>query len=131
MSSAPFESLCYGYRYSEYLERVDEFLAVLRGRERERYGNEFLADEWDKRKQKNGFVVAHALEHWTGMDWFANRYINLRVYGGKKDLPERVEAFMQCDPARKALARQKALDWAAYKAELEELDSTSISQPDQ
>jgi hypothetical protein len=131
LSSAPFEALCYGYRYKAYLEHFDGFLAILRAREREIYGNELLADEWDKRKEQSGFVVAHSLEHWTAMDWFANRYINLRVYGGKQDLPDRVAAFMQSDPARKALAKQKALDWASYKAELEEeLDSTSTVHAD-
>jgi hypothetical protein len=45
------------------------------------------------------------------MDWFALRAINFQVYGGKTDLPERVETFMQADPARRVIAKQKAPDW--------------------
>ncbi|SPQ23240.1 29d6bc0f-2a66-4312-bc02-5c27108df120 [Thermothielavioides terrestris] len=43
------------------------------------------------------------------------------VYGGKTDLPERVKTFMQADPARRAIAKQKALDLVSYKAVLEAL----------
>lgn len=131
LSSVPFESLCYGYRYSQYLERFDEFLAVLRVREREKYGSGLLADEWDNRKEKSGFAVAYALEHWTAMDWFAHRYIGLRVPGGREGLRERVEAFMRSDPGRKQLAKQKALDWLLYKVELDDAESASVGYPDQ
>ncbi|KAH6622646.1 phosphotransferase enzyme family protein [Chaetomium tenue] len=77
LDSTTIENLCHGARYRRYLERFDSFLDVLRARERERYGNELLANEWNKQKQKSGFMVAYALENWTAMDWFANRYINL------------------------------------------------------
>ena len=91
LNSTRFESLCYSFQYRRYLEcSLDEFLDDLRARERERYGEELLADEWEKRKQDSGFLVASALEGWTGMDWFANRYINFEVYGGKEDVKERV-----------------------------------------
>ncbi len=59
------------------------------------------------------------------MDWFANRYINLRVYGGKEDLPERITVFMQEDPARKALIQRKVLESSSYTALLELLDTSS------
>jgi hypothetical protein len=121
LDSTTIENLCHGARYRFYLDRFDSFLAVLRARERERYGNELLANEWNKQKQKSGFMVSYALEHWTAMDWFANRYINLRVYGGKHDLPERVMAYVNDDPARQALVEQKVRDWDSYVAELEQL----------
>jgi len=117
--------MSYDYRYRDYLKLFDEFLAVLRIREREIYGNELLADEWDKGKQKSGFMVANALENWTAMDWFANRYISFSVYGGKGDLKERITAFIQDDHARKALIKKKVLDWDSYTAELEQLNTNS------
>ena len=83
LDSTTIENLFHGTRYRLYLDRFDSFLAVLRARERERYGNELLANEWNKQKQKSGFMVAYALENWTAMDWFANRYINLRISRGK------------------------------------------------
>ncbi|KAL2262479.1 hypothetical protein VTK26DRAFT_1210 [Humicola hyalothermophila] len=131
LNSTTFESLCYSFRYRDYLERFDEFLAILRAREREKYGNELLADEWDKRKKQSGFLVAYALERWTAMDWFANLYLNFTAHGGRKDLPKRVEAFIQSDPACQALAKKKALDWASYKAELETLNKSADSRSDQ
>ncbi|KAF4626308.1 hypothetical protein G7Y89_g11853 [Cudoniella acicularis] len=123
LSNTTIEDMSYGYRYRDYLESLDKFLVVLRVQERERYGSELLADEWDKGKQKSGFMVANALENWTAMDWFASRYINLRVYGGKEDLPERIKTFIQDDPARKALIERKVLEWTSYTAQLQQLDA--------
>ena len=130
LNNTPIEDLSYGYRYRGYLECFDEFLAVLRIREREIYGHDLLADEWDKAKQKSGFMVANALECWTAMDWFASRYLNLRLYGGKEDLPERIRAFIQDDPARSALIKRKVLEWASYTAELEHLDKPTNHSKD-
>ncbi|KAL2128999.1 hypothetical protein VTI74DRAFT_8368 [Chaetomium olivicolor] len=65
-------SLCYNYRYREHLERLDCFLPILRSQDGERFGNGLSTGEWDKQKQHSGFALANALEHWTGMDWFAN-----------------------------------------------------------
>lgn len=124
LSNTTIQNMSYGYRYKDYLDLFDKFLAVLRVRERERYGNELLADEWDKGKQKSGFMVANALESWTAMDWFASRYINPRVYGGKDDLPERITAFIQENPARKALVERKVLEWTSYTAQVELLNAS-------
>lgn len=124
VDSTTIENLCYGSRYRFYLERFDSFLDVLRARERERYGNELLADEWNKQKQKSGFMVAYALENWTAMDWFANRYVNLRVYGGENDVPARAMAYVNDDPARQALVEQKVRDWDSYMEDLEQLNGT-------
>ena len=124
LDSTTIENLCYGSRYRFYLERFDSFLDILRARERERYGNELLADEWNKQKQKSGFMVAYALENWTAMDWFANPYINLRVYGGENNLRERAMAYVNDDPARQALVEQKVRDWDSYMEDLEQLNGT-------
>lgn len=121
LSNAKIEDMFYGHRYKDYLKHFDQFLAILRVRELERYGNELLSDEWDKRKQKSGFMVAHALESWITMDWFANRYINFRVYGGKDDLPQRIIAFLEDNPDRKALIERKVLESTSYKAQLDQL----------
>ncbi|KAJ2894664.1 hypothetical protein MKZ38_007322 [Zalerion maritima] len=127
LSNARIEVLSYGYRYRDYLERFDKFLAAVRCRELERYGNELLANEWDKGKQKSGIMVANALENLTAMDWIASRYINLRAYGGKEDLPERLRAFIQDDTARKTLIEKKDLEWgASYTARLEQANANSI-----
>lgn len=119
--------MSYGYQYRNYLELFDEFLAKIRARERERYGNELLADEWNKRKQKSGFMIAHTLENWTAMDWFANRSINLRIYGGKEDLPRRIRDFIRGDPTHTSLIKRKVTGWASYSAELKLLGG--VSQP--
>jgi len=114
-----------GYRYRGFLDVLEKFPGVLRLREQQRYGNELLAAEWDKAKQKSGFMVANALENWTAMDWFASRYINPRIHGGKHDLPERITRFIQGDPTRKVVVDKKALDWASYTERLEQLDDSS------
>ncbi len=125
LSNTGIENMSYGYRYKDNLKLFDKFLAILRIREQERYGNELLADEWDKAKQNSGFMVANALENWTAMDWFTNRYINFSFYGGKEDLEERITAFIQDDPSRKAFIKKKVLDWDSYTAELEQLNTNS------
>jgi hypothetical protein len=79
-----------------------------------------LADEWVQAKENSGFLVANALENWTDIDWFANRYINWKCYKGKLDLDERVKAFMD-NPARKALIARKLRDGTAYRANLIDL----------
>ena len=125
LSNTRIEDMSYGYRYRDYLEQFDKFMAILRTREQEKYGEDLLANEWDKGKQKSGFMVANALESWTAMDWFASRYINLRFYGGKEDLPQRIRAFIQDDPARRILIEKKVLEWASYTAQLEQVNAIS------
>jgi hypothetical protein len=102
--------MSYGYRYSGYLQVFDIFLAILRARERQRYGNELLAGEWDGAKQNSGFMVANALENWTAMDWLANRYFNWRAYGGKRDVHDRITAYIRNDLGRKTLVARKSLE---------------------
>ena len=55
-------------------------------------------------------MVAIALDKWTAMDWFASRYINLRVYGGKEHLFNRLRALIQDHPARKILIKIKVVE---------------------
>ncbi|KAH7363987.1 phosphotransferase enzyme family protein [Rhexocercosporidium sp. MPI-PUGE-AT-0058] len=109
LNSTSIEDLSYGYQYKGFLAHFDKFLAVLRVLEQKKYGNEILANEWETGKQKSGFMVANALENWTAIDWFANRWINCRVYDGKKTLSSRITEFMQAEPTRQALIRRKVL----------------------
>lgn len=109
LNSTPIEDLSYGYQYKTFLAHFDKFLAVLRVLEQEKYGNEILTNEWETGKQKSGFMVANALENWTAIDWFANRWINPRVYGGKEDLQPRIKEFMQADPTRQAFIERRVL----------------------
>lgn len=117
--------LAYNFVYNDYLKSFDQFLEILRTREHEKYGNGLLSDEWAKAKENSGFLVANALENWTDMDWFANRYINWKCYQGKADLDKRVEAFME-NSAHKALIARKLHDEIAYRAEVNELEDTTI-----
>ncbi|KAG4428691.1 hypothetical protein IFR05_015829 [Cadophora sp. M221] len=107
LNSTPIEDLSYGYQYKDFLTHFDKFLAVLRVIEQEQYGNEILTKEWETGKQKSGFMVANALENWTAIDWFASRWINLRVYGGKEDLRSRIKAFMQADLTRQVFIKRR------------------------
>ncbi|KAL1876186.1 hypothetical protein VTK73DRAFT_9624 [Phialemonium thermophilum] len=125
LSNTRVEDLSYGFRYKLYLQRFDRFLGVLRARERQLYGNELLADEWERAKKKSGFLVANALENWTAMDWFANRFINFEVYGGKSDLQERVDFYVNGEPGRQELTKKMAARWNACVAELEQFDRDS------
>jgi hypothetical protein len=120
--------LAYNFVYDDYLKSFNQLLAIVRARERERYGNELLADEWTRAKNDSGFLVANALENWTDMDWFANRYINRKRYGGKTDLPNRIKAFMEEDPTRKALISKKIGDGHSYKAEVDRLRSRIVEE---
>lgn len=52
-------------------------------------------------------MIANALENWTAIDWFANRWINPRVYGGKQDLKSRIEEFIRADPTRQASIKRR------------------------
>ncbi|KPM34283.1 hypothetical protein AK830_g12291 [Neonectria ditissima] len=112
--------LAYNFVYQDYLQRFDQFLAILRIREREKYGNELLSDEWAEAKVDSGFLVANALENWTDMDWFAFRYINWKCYRGLS-LDERVKSFMDDDPARGVLVARKLRQGVAYNVEVGEL----------
>lgn len=113
--------LAYNFVYSDYLERFDQFQAILKCREIDRYGTDTLFGEWSLAKVDSGFLVANALENWTDIDWFAFRYINWKRYKGKTALEERVTAFIREDPAREALVARKVRDGTDYKAELVQL----------
>ncbi|KAL1863168.1 hypothetical protein VTK73DRAFT_6360 [Phialemonium thermophilum] len=122
--------LAYEFVYEDYLKKFDKLLAKFRAREMETYGDDVLYQEWSKGKEDSGFLVANALENWTDMDWFANRYVNRKWFRGI-DLDERVQAFMEEDPARKALIARKAAEGLAYEAEVERLkkgDDTTTEQ---
>lgn len=113
--------MAYEFVYKDYLKQFDKLHAIVRRQERERFGNELLADEWASAKDDSGFLVANALENWTDIDWFAFRYINRKWYRGKASLEERVRAFMEEDPARKALVARKVADGVAHEAEVARL----------
>ncbi|RDL32425.1 uncharacterized protein BP5553_08881 [Venustampulla echinocandica] len=117
--------LAWDFVYNDYLKSFDRFLEILRTREREKYGNELLSDEWAKAKENSGFLVANALENWTDMDWFANRYINWKCYRGKADLNERVKAFME-NPDHKTMITRKLREGVAYSVQVEKLEDTTI-----
>lgn len=118
--------LAWNFVYRDYLKSLDQFLEILRTREREKYGNELLSNEWAKAKEDSGFLVANALENWTDIDWFANRYINWKCYKDKGDLDERVKAFMKKDPAHKTLIERKVCERIVYKVEADRLEDTTI-----
>ena len=119
--------LAYKVFYDAYLEKFDRLLAIVRTRELERFGKPLLADEWAAAKQNSGFLVANALENWTDMDWFAHRYVNRRWFRGQgeQELKNRVEAFMNEDPARQALITAKLDEGRAYQADVERLKKES------
>jgi hypothetical protein len=121
--------LAWNFVYRDYLKSLDQLLEIVRTREREKYGNELLSNEWAKAKENSGFLVANALENWTDMDWFANRYINWKCYKNKADLNERVNAFMEEDSAHKALIERKLREGIAYRVEADSLMDTTIKSP--
>ncbi|KAM0421404.1 hypothetical protein ACHAPT_010758 [Fusarium lateritium] len=110
--------LAWKFAYDRYLEKFEEFLAIVESRERERYGDELLSTEWSKAKRDGGFLVANALENCTDMDWFANRFIGWRLYGGKEDVAERISAFIREDPARGRMVHDRVLAYQDYQAQL-------------
>ncbi|KAI2633972.1 phosphotransferase enzyme family protein [Xylaria nigripes] len=118
-------NLAYEFLYRQYLDRFNEFLAIVRTLEKERYGNELLSREWTEAKADGGFLVANALENWTDIDWFAFRYINRKSYKGV-DLQERILAFMDEDATRKAFISRKLREGVAYTAATEALKRNSF-----
>lgn len=67
LSTTTIEDMSYGYQYRNYLELLDGLLAIMPCRERERYGNELLADEWNNGNRK---VASWLLMPWrTGPPW--------------------------------------------------------------
>ncbi|KAF5019924.1 hypothetical protein F66182_8064 [Fusarium sp. NRRL 66182] len=118
--------LAWGFAYDHYLERFEDFLAIVESRERERYGDKLLSTEWSKAKRDGGFLVANALENCTDMDWFANRFIGWRRYGGKEDVAERISAFIREDPARERLVHDRVLAYEAYQAQLRHESSNDV-----
>lgn len=116
------------YRY-RYLERFAELQALLRTSERERYGNNMLAEEWEVASKDSGILVAEALENWSFIDWFAAHYLEWTVhYRGIKveervGLEERVRAFMDEDPTRYSLIERQLSVGVEYEAEVKRLIS--------
>ncbi|KAI0102172.1 phosphotransferase enzyme family protein [Nemania sp. FL0031] len=110
----------YRIGYERFLEKFDKFSVVVRTVEKEMYGNEQLSDEWEKAKPDGGFLVAHALENWTVMDYFAARFIHWKWYNASH-LEERIQKFMDEDPTRKTFIAKKLEEGAAYDAAIEML----------
>ncbi|CAG9986456.1 unnamed protein product, partial [Clonostachys byssicola] len=101
--------------YDHFLELFEDFLVVLRQRELDAYGNTILADEWESAQERQGFLVANALESWMHVDWF------MHYQGNPEDLQERVVEFMGRDPRRAELVARKVRDGEAYKADVQRL----------
>jgi hypothetical protein len=122
--------MAYDFVYKDYLKYFDRFLSILRSRERESFGEELLADEWERAKADSGFLVANALENSTDMDWFAHRYINWKWYRGRNDLADRVRVFIDEDPARGVIIanrRRKAIAHGAGPGRDSNTDDLSIN----
>ncbi|KAH9899089.1 hypothetical protein F4778DRAFT_782682 [Xylariomycetidae sp. FL2044] len=90
-----------------YLKRSDELHAIVQKLERQKYGNQMLADEWSLAKPDCGFVVAYSLENWSNIDWFAHAYLNISCLRLKKDLEPRAAEFVAADPSRGIFLREK------------------------
>lgn len=118
--------LAWGFAYDHYLQRFEDFLAIVESRERERYGDKLLSTEWSKAKRDGGFLVANALENCTDMDWFANRFIGWRWYGGKEDVAERISAFIREDPVRERMVHDRVHAYEAYQAQLRHESSDDV-----
>ncbi|KAJ2891959.1 hypothetical protein MKZ38_010502 [Zalerion maritima] len=110
--------------YNKYLRHFDQFVAIMRIRERERYGNELLSDEWAEAKKNGGFLVANALENSTEINWFAHRFLNHERYRSLEDLDDRVIAFMQEDPDRQTLVTRKRAEHDADVAAVRRVQGT-------
>lgn len=99
--------------YNRFLITLQDFLGVVRRRELEAYGSTMLADEWNGAKERQGFLVANALESWTHVDWLMNN--NQENLEGLED---RVREFIGRDPRRADLVARKVCDGEAYKADV-------------
>ncbi|KAH6982357.1 kinase-like domain-containing protein [Ilyonectria sp. MPI-CAGE-AT-0026] len=119
------EFLALGYPYLRYLERLDEFLRIMRELEVQKYGDDLLSQEWEHQKSSGGFLVANALENWTDIDRFSTRHINRVWFRGTKDAPKRIETFIREDPTRRDLVERLCRAHEIYKKELQQLDGTS------
>ncbi|KAK7413645.1 hypothetical protein QQX98_007470 [Neonectria punicea] len=97
--------------YDRFLETLQDFLSVVRQRELQVYGSTMLAEEWNKAQEKQGFLIANALESWTHVDWLMHNQED------SEGLEERVREFMSKDPRRTDLIARKVRDGEAYKAD--------------
>lgn len=90
------------------------FNSIVREQEMARYGQPMLYQEWEKRGEDGGFLVANALMNWTDIDYVSYQYVNEKCYGGCDDLDTRVAAFMEEDPSRRCLVEHRYLEGQAY-----------------
>ena len=59
-----------------YMRRhFSEFLAIVKSREDEMYGNSILHDEWAGQTEDAKPLIANALENWTEVDWFIHQSV--------------------------------------------------------
>jgi hypothetical protein len=107
--------------YNHFLETFGDFLAILRRRELEAYGNSMLADEWTLAQDKQGFLVANALESWTHVDWLMHNYVVPEIQG-KDGFEERIRDLFHNDPQRADLVARKIMDGKAYLADVKCLE---------
>lgn len=117
--------LAYDFVYRDYMKSFDLLLDIVRTREREKYGDQLLSNEWAEAKKDSGFLVANTLENWTDIDWFSHRYLNWKLYKNK-GLDERVKAFMEEDSTRKILIGQMLQESITNEAEPYSLDDATI-----
>jgi hypothetical protein len=107
--------------YNRFLETLRDFLTILRRRELEAYGNSMLADEWTLAQDKQGFLVANALESWTHVDWLMHNYVVPEIQG-KDGLEDRIRDVIRSDPQRPDLVARKVTDGKVYPADIERLE---------
>lgn len=101
--------------YNRFRKTLQDFLGVIRRRELETYGNTILADEWNDAQERQGFLVANALESWTHVDWLMHNQ------GDSEGLKDRIQEFMRRDPHQADLVARKVRDGEAYKADVQRL----------
>ncbi|OAA79249.1 phosphotransferase enzyme family protein [Akanthomyces lecanii RCEF 1005] len=93
-----------------------EFLAIVKSREDEMYGNSILHDEWAGQTEDAKPLIANALENWTEVDWF----IHQSVYNKDPSAAEAaLSAFADEDPLRSLLAEVKEQDYRKYQKEVD------------
>ncbi|KAH6887626.1 phosphotransferase enzyme family protein [Thelonectria olida] len=92
--------------YQEYLTDFNRFLEVVRTRERLRYGNQLLSDEWERGHVAAGYFVPNSMQSWVDMSGFAWLYIGPTLYP-TIPLEERIKSYLDDDPMRKIVSSGK------------------------
>ncbi|TQV90370.1 phosphotransferase enzyme family protein [Cordyceps javanica] len=84
-----------------------EFLAIVKTREMDMFGNLRLHSEWSQSVDMAEPLVANALMNWTDVEWFVHRYLN-----GKRDLSDDEQTVLKKEnPSLALLAHIKEHDY--------------------